>query len=145
MTSSPHSSHGKKNHAYLYVHVKNTFNIAHHDGCYSHTALPARHDVVFDSHAMFASSSSSYVHGRSRPRHHVHHVVSNALRNASNGPTMLYHTYDASLVLMCKNDKVVARNVGPKCKGGKTCIWVPKSYVTNLIGPNKSWIPKYQA
>jgi hypothetical protein len=33
---------------------------------------------------------------------------------------MLYHTYDASYVLVCKNDKVVARNVGPKCKGGKT-------------------------
>jgi hypothetical protein len=40
---------------------------------------------------------------------------------------------------------VIARNVGSKCKGGKTCIWVPKSYVTNLVGPNKSWVPKSQA
>jgi hypothetical protein len=48
----------------------------------------------------------------SRPRRHVHHVVSNAPRNASNGPTMLYQTYDASYVLICKNDKVVARNLG---------------------------------
>jgi hypothetical protein len=87
---------------------------------------------------MFASSSSTHAHGRNRHRRYVHHVVSRAPGNTTNGPTMLYHTYDASFVLMCKNDKVVARNVGPKCKGGKTCIWVPKSYVTKLVGPNKS-------
>jgi hypothetical protein len=110
----------------LYAHVKNATN-------------------AFDSHAMFASSRSLYVHGRSRPRRHTHHVVSHAPRNASNGPTMLYHTYDASFVLLCKNDKVIDRNVGPKCKIGKTCILVPKSHVTNLVGPNKSWVPKSQA
>ncbi|KAL5672419.1 hypothetical protein ACJX0J_016725, partial [Zea mays] len=27
----------------------------------------------------------------------------------------------------------------------KTCIWVPKAIVTNLVGPNKSWVPKTQA
>jgi hypothetical protein len=141
LASSSHSFHDKKNHAYLYAHVKNASNVAHHDG---YAVVPIRHDVVFDSHAMFASSNSSYIHGRSRPRRHVHHV-SHTLKNASNGPTMLYRTYDASYVLHCKNDKVVARNVGPKCKGSKTCVWVPKSYVTNLVGPNKSWVPKSQA
>jgi hypothetical protein len=90
-------------------------------------------------------ASSSYAHGRNRPRRHVHHVASHAPRNASNVPIVLYQTYDASFVLMCKNDKVVARNLGPKCKRDKTCIWVPKSYVTNLVGPNKSWVPKTQA
>jgi hypothetical protein len=145
MASSSHSSHGRKNHAYLYAHVKNASNIAHHDGCYSQVVLLVRHDSVFDSHAMFASSSYSYAHGRKSPRRHVHHVASHAPRNASNGPTMLYKTYDASFLLMCKNDKVVARNLGPKCKREKTCIWVPKSYVTNLVGPNKSWVPKSQA
>jgi hypothetical protein len=140
MASSSHSSHDKRNHAYLYAHVKNASSVAHHDD----DVLPTRHDAIFDSHAMFASSSSLYAHGRNRPRRHVHHVVSHAPRNASNGPTMLYHTYDASFVLMCKNDKVVARNLGPKCKRDKTCIWVPKSYVTNLVGPNKSWVPKIQ-
>jgi hypothetical protein len=134
MASNSHSSHDKKNHVYLYAHVKNASSVVH-----------TSHDATFDSHAMFASSSSSYAHGRIRPRRYVHHVVSHAPRNASNGPTMLYHTYDASFVLMCKNDKVVARNLGPKCKRGKTCIWVPKSYVTNLVGPNKSWVPKTQA
>jgi hypothetical protein len=133
MASSSHSSHDKKNHAYIYAHVKN------------HVVLPVHHDDVFDSHAMFASSSSSYAHGRNRHRRHVHHVASHAPMNASNGPTMLYQTYDASFVLMRKNDKVVARNLGPKCKRDKICIWVLKSYVTNLVGPNKSWVPKTQA
>jgi hypothetical protein len=85
----------------------------------------------------------SYAHGRNRPRRH--HVASHAPRNASNGPTMLYQTYDASFVLLCKNDKVVARSLGPKCKRDKTCIWVPKSFMTNLLGANKSWVPKTQA
>jgi hypothetical protein len=128
----------------LYAHVKNASAIPHHDGGYDHAIFHVRHDAVFNSHAMSASSSL-HVHGRSRSRHHVHHVVSNAPRNASNGPIMLYRTYDASYVLICKNDKVVARNLGPKCKRDKTCIWVPKSYVTNLIGPKKSWVPKSQA
>jgi hypothetical protein len=134
MTSSSHSSHDKKNHAYLYAHVKNASSVVH-----------TRHDAVFDSHAMFALSSSSYAHGTNRSRHYAHHIASHVPRNASNDPNMLYHTYDASFVLMCKNDKIVARNLGPKCKRDKTCIWVPKSYVTNLVGPNKNWVPKTQA
>jgi hypothetical protein len=138
MASSSHSYHDRKNHAYLYAHVKNASSIIYHN----HVVFPTRLDAIFDSHAMFASSSSSYAHGRNRPRRHVHHVASHAPRNASNGTTMLYQTYDASFVLMCKNDKVVARNLGTKCKRDKTCIWVPKSYVTNLGGPNKSWVPK---
>jgi hypothetical protein len=100
------------------------------------------HDTAFNSHAMFASSSS-YAHGRNRPRHH--HIASYAPRKASNGPTMLYQTCDVSFVLICKNDKVLAICLGPKCKRDKTCIWVPKSFVTNLVGPNKSWVPKTQA
>jgi hypothetical protein len=36
MASSSSSSHGRKNHAYLYAHVKNASNIVHRDGCYSH-------------------------------------------------------------------------------------------------------------
>jgi hypothetical protein len=127
----------------LYAQVKNGSSVVHHDSCYDHTVL--RHDVIFDSNAMFASSSSTHAHGRNRPRRHIHSVVSHAPRSAPNGQTMLYHAYGASYVLYYKNDKVIARNVGPKCKGGKTCVWVPKSYVTNLVGPNKSWVPKSQA
>jgi hypothetical protein len=48
MASSSHSSHDKKNHDYLYTHVKN----AHHDRCYNHAILPTCHDVAFNSHVM---------------------------------------------------------------------------------------------
>jgi hypothetical protein len=48
------------------------------------------------------------------------------------------------LQFFCKNEKVVARKLGSKCKGDKTCIWVPKAIVTNLVGSNKSWVPKTQ-
>jgi hypothetical protein len=58
MASRSHSFHDKKNHAYLYAQVKNASNIALHDGCYNHVVLPVHHDGVFDSHVMFASSST---------------------------------------------------------------------------------------
>jgi hypothetical protein len=100
------------------------------------------HDVVFSSHAMFATSSL-YAHGRNRPRRN--HVVSHVPRKVSTGPTAIYHACDASFVLSCKDAKVVARKLGSKFKRDKTRIWVPKSIVTNLVGPNKSWVPKTQA
>jgi hypothetical protein len=127
------ASSSKKNHGYLYD--KRFISIAHRDRCYDHA-------IAFSSHAMFASSSS-YAHGRNMPRRH--YTVSHAPRRASTRPTMLYQTCDASFVLTCKNNKVVARSLGAKCKRDKTCIWVPTSVVTNLVGPNKSWVPKTQA
>jgi hypothetical protein len=93
------SSHDQKNHAYLYAHVKNVSSVAHHDRSYNHAALPNRHDASFNSHVMFASSSS-YSHGRNRPRHH--HVASHAPRKASTRSTMLYQTCDASFVYYAK-------------------------------------------
>jgi hypothetical protein len=63
-------------------------------------------------------------------------------RNASHGPSISYRTFDASYVIYFKLGKVVASHVGPKRKGGKTCVWVPKSYMTKLTGPNSSWVPK---
>jgi hypothetical protein len=91
---------------------------------------------------MFATSSS-YAHGRNRPRRN--HVVPHVPRKVSTCPTTICKTCDASFVLTCKNAKVVARKLGAKCKRYKTCIWVSKSVVTNLAGPNKSWVPKTQA
>jgi hypothetical protein len=134
MASSSHSFHDKN--------AKN----AHHDTCSDRTILPMRHDAAFTPRTMIASSNGSYAHSRSRSRSHASHVVSHAPkdRNASHGPSMLYRTFDASYVLYCKNDKIVAIKVGPKCKKGKICIWVSKSYVTNLIGPDTSWGPKPQ-
>jgi hypothetical protein len=121
------SSHDQKKHAYLYAHVK---KVSHYNRSCDHAALP----IYNDSHAMFASNST-YAYGRNRPRrnHVVSHVPS---------PTTVYHACNASFVLSCKNAKVVVRKQGYKCKGDKTCIWVPKVIVTNLVGPNKSWVPK---
>jgi hypothetical protein len=146
MASSSHSFHDKKNHAFIYTHVNHAKNV-HHDACNDCPLLPMRHDVAFTPRNMIASSSYSYAHSRSRHRCHAFHVVSHAPkdRNAFYGPSMLYRMFDASYALYCKNDGIVASNVGPKCKKGKTCIWVPKSYVTNLTGTNISWGPKPQA
>jgi hypothetical protein len=112
------ASSSQKNHAYLYAHDKKISSIAYHDKCQNHVALLVCHDVAFNFHAMFASSSS-HVHGR-------------------NGSRRI-------CTVMQKNDKVVARSLGPKCKRAKTCIRVPNYIVTNLVGPNKSWVPKTQA
>jgi hypothetical protein len=134
MTNSVHSVHEKRNHAYLYSHVKSTSHNAYHVTC----------NGIFTSRTMTASSSDS---NRSRTRRHAPHDVSHAPkdRNASNGPSILFHTFDASYVIHYKSNRIVATSVGPKCKKGKTCIWVPKPYVTNLTGPNTSWVPKSQA
>jgi hypothetical protein len=135
MASSSYSSHDQNNHAYLYAHDK---KVSHRGESYNHAALPSYHD----SHAMFASSST-YAYGRNRPR--CNHVVSHMHRKTCNGPTTVYHACNASFVLSCKTAKVVARKLGSKCKGDKTCIWVPDIVVNNLVGPNKSWVPKTQA
>jgi hypothetical protein len=127
---APMASSSQKNHAYMYD--RKFTRHAHNDRSYDHGVLPSYHT----SHAMVASS-------RYRPRRN--HVVSHAPRRTRNGPTTVYHTCNTSFVLLCKNSKVVARKMGSKRKGDKTCIWVPKTVVTNLVGPNKSWVPETQA
>jgi hypothetical protein len=133
---APMASSSQKKHAYIYG--RKLSRNAYNDRCYDHAILPSYHT----SHAMFASSST-FVHGRSRPRRN--HVVSHAPRRMCNGPSTVYHACNTSFVLSCKNSKVVARKLGSKCKGDKTCIWVPKVIMTNLVGPNKSWVPKTHA
>jgi hypothetical protein len=133
---APMASSSQKNHAYIYD-GKSTRH-AHNDRCYDHAVLPGYHT----SHGMVASSST-YDYGRNRPRRN--HVVSHAPRKVCNSPTTVYNTCDTSFVFLCKNAKIVARKLGSKCKEDKTCIWVPKVIVTNLVGPNKSWVPKTQA
>jgi hypothetical protein len=129
---APMASSTQRNHAFIYN--RKIVSHSNYNRSYDHDA--------FDSHTMFASSST-FVHGRSRPRrnHVVHHVP----RKMCNIPTTVFHACNTSFVLSCKNEKVVARKLGAKCKGDKTCIWVPKTIVTNLVGPNKSWVPKTQA
>jgi hypothetical protein len=100
---------------------------------------------AYDSNAMIASSSS-FVHGRDMPKKNIIHrrrnFMSHAPRKVCNGSTTVFHACNAKFVLSCINENVIAKKVGAKCKGHKTCIWVPKAIVTNLVGPNKSWVPK---
>jgi hypothetical protein len=122
---APMASSVQKNHAFMYNR-----KIVSHNRRYDYDA--------YDSHAMLASSSNF----NGRPRRNF---VSHAPRKMCNKPTTVFHACNTTFVLSCKNEKVVARKLGSKCKGDKACIWVPKAIVTNLVGPNKSWVPKTQA
>jgi hypothetical protein len=64
---------------------------------------------------------------------------------ASNEPNVSFKTFDASYVLTNKSGKVVAKYVGGKHKGSKTCVWVPKVLVSNVKGPKTVWVPKNKA
>jgi hypothetical protein len=56
---------------------------------------------------------------------------------------MSYHDFDASYVLMRnKIGKIIILHVGPHHKRSKTYVWVLKCLVTNLRGPNQTWVPK---
>ena len=131
----------KKNHAFLYHDRKNSRNVFRsYDAFDSH---------AYDSYAMTASSSS-YMHGRSMTRRNaIHHVprknTIHAPRKVVNESSTIYCALNASFAICRKDKKIVARKLGAKCKGDETCIWVPKDIVTNLVGPNKSWVPKTQA
>jgi hypothetical protein len=61
---------------------------------------------------------------------------------ASNDSNISFKTFDASYVLTNKSSKLVAKYVGGKHKGSKTCVWVPKVLVSNVKGPKTVWVPK---
>ena len=127
---APMASSVQKNHAFMYHDRRQSRNA--YRSCNAYNA--------FDSHAMFASSSS-YVHDRNVGRRNVVNVP----RKVMNEPSTIYHALNASFAICRKDRKIVARKLGAKCKGEKTCIWVPKDICTNLVGPNMSWVPKTQA
>jgi hypothetical protein len=113
------ASSTQRNHAFIYN--RKIASHSNYNRSYDHDA--------FDSHAMFVSSST-FAHGRSRSRrnHVVHHVP----RKVCNESTTIFHACNTTFVLSCKNEKLVARKLGAKCKGNKTCIWVPKTIVITL-------------
>jgi hypothetical protein len=61
---------------------------------------------------------------------------------ASNDHNISFKTFDASYVLTNKSGKIVAKYVGGKHKGSKTCVWVPKVLVSNVKGPKTVWVTK---
>ena len=132
---APMTNSSQRNHAFIYGDKRYSRNVHYDRSC-----------NAYDSNAMFASSSF-IMHDRNlakknvMPRRNVIHVP----RKIVNESSTIYHACNASFAICRKDKKVVARKLGAKCKGDKTCIWVPKAIVTNLVGPNKSWLPKTQA
>jgi hypothetical protein len=62
--------------------------------------------------------------------------VSHSYANASHVSHISYHNSDASYVLMRnKIGKIVALQIGPHHNRPKTCVWVPKIFVSNVKGP----------
>jgi hypothetical protein len=61
---------------------------------------------------------------------------------SSNEPSISFKTFDASYVLTNKSGKVVAKYIGGKHKGSKTCVWIRKVLVSNVKGPKTVWVPK---
>jgi 3D (Asp-Asp-Asp) domain-containing protein len=87
-----------------------------------------------------------YKNETSSPRHTTHiKMPKKKSPVASNEPNVSFKTFDASYVLTNKSGKVVAKYVGGKHKGSKTCVWVPKVLVSNVKGPNTVWVPKNKA
>jgi hypothetical protein len=106
---APMTNSSQKNHAFMY-----------HDRKFSRNSHYNRSYNALDSHAMIASSSNF----NDRPRRNF---VSHAPRKVCNKPTTVFHACNTTFVLSCKNEKVVARKMGSKCKGDKTCMG-PKDY-----------------
>jgi hypothetical protein len=123
---APMANSAQKNHAFMY-----------HDRRYSRNVHYDRSNNDVDSHAMIASSSS-IMHDRNMARKNViHHLprrnVVHVPRKVSDEHSTIYHACNASFAICRKDKKVIARKLGAKCKGDKTCIWVPKTIVTNLV------------
>jgi hypothetical protein len=116
----PMASSAHKNHAFMY-----------HDRRHSRNAFRS-----YDAHAMVASSSSiMYARNVARKNAMPKRNIVHAPRKVMNEPSTIYHACNASFAICRKDRKIVARKLGAKCKGDKTCIWVPKTIVTNLAGP----------
>jgi hypothetical protein len=88
---------------------------------------------------MYKSEASS-----SRQSNHVK-LPKKKTPTVSNSPIVSFKTFDASYVLTNKSGKVVAKYVGAKHKGSKTCAWVHKVLISNVKGPKTVWVPKNKA
>ena len=111
---------GYPEHKIRRIHAKKSHSISHHAFTYKNEASSSRHST------------------------HVK-MPKNKTPTASNEPNVSFKTFDASYVLTNKSGKVVAKHVGGKHKGFKTCVWVPKVLVSNVKGPKTVWVPKNKA
>jgi hypothetical protein len=108
---------GYPEHKIRIVHAKKSHSVSHHAYIYKNEAFSSRHST----HVKMPKKKTP---------------------TASNEPNVSFKTFDASYVLTNKSSKVVAKYVGGKHKGSKTCIWVTKVLVSNVKGPKTVWVPK---
>jgi hypothetical protein len=99
------------------IHAKKSHSVSHHVFMYKNEASSSRH----------------YTHVK---------MTKKKTPTTSNEPNISFKTFDASYILTNKSGKVVAKYVGGKHKGSKTCVWVPKVLVSNIKGPKTVWVPK---
>jgi hypothetical protein len=107
---------GYPKHKIRRIHAKRSHSVSHHAYKYKNEASSSRQST----HVKFPKKKSP---------------------TASNDHNVSFKTFDASYVLTNKSDKVVAKYVGGKHKGSKTCVWVPKVLVSNMKGPKTVWVP----
>jgi hypothetical protein len=88
---------------------------------------------------MYKSEASSSMHST-----HVK-MPKKKTPTASNEHNISFKTFDASYVLTNKPGKIVAKYIGGKHKGSKTCSWVPKVLVSNVKEPKTIWVHKNKA
>jgi hypothetical protein len=111
---------GYPEHKIRRIHTRKPHNVSHHAFMYKNEA----------------SSSRQSTHVK---------LPKKKTPTASNESNVSFKTFDASYVLTNKSGKVVAKYVGGKYKGSKTCVWVPKVLVSNVKGPKTVWVPKNKA
>jgi hypothetical protein len=102
------------------IHAKKAHSITHHAFIYKNEASSSRRSI----HVKMPKKKTPI---------------------ASNDHNISFKTFDASYVLTNKSGKLVAKYVGGKHKGSKTCVWVPKVLVSNVKGPKTVWVPKNKA
>jgi 3D (Asp-Asp-Asp) domain-containing protein len=102
------------------IHAKKSHSVSHHAFIYKNETSSSRHST----HVKMSKKKTP---------------------TASNESNISFKTFDASYVLTNKSGKVVAKYVGGKHKGSKTCVWVPKVLVSNMKGPKTVWVPKNKA
>jgi 3D (Asp-Asp-Asp) domain-containing protein len=111
---------GYPEHKIRRIHARKSHSVSHHAFMYKNEASSSRH------------STHVKIPKRKTP-------------TASNEPNVSFKTIDASYVLTNKSGKVVAKYIGGKHKGSKTCVWIPKVLVSNVKGPKTVWVPKNKA
>jgi hypothetical protein len=111
---------GYPEHKIRRIHAKKSHSVSHHAYMYKNEASSSRQST----HVKLPKKKSP---------------------TASNDHNISFKTFDASYVLTNKSGKIVAKYVGGKHKGSKTCVWVPKVLVSNVKGPKTVWVPKNKA